>query len=87
MKCIEVVTVQNESGLHIRPATQIIKILRNFKSSVVFTFKKSSINARNLMDIVSLAVKKEDDIMIVTEGVDAKETIQALSLAFKSGFH
>lgn len=87
LKCVKVVKILNKMGLHIRPATKIVKLLRKFKSSVVFSTSKKTINARNLMDIVSLAVKKGNDIIITTEGIDAEETLKSLSEAFKNEFH
>lgn len=86
LKCVEKTKVLNKSGLHIRPATQIVKILQRYKSSVVFTTKKSTINARNLMEIVMLALKQGHELIITAEGADANETVASLLKAFESKF-
>ncbi|MBI5345682.1 MAG: HPr family phosphocarrier protein [Chlamydiae bacterium] len=86
MRLIQKLKVKNELGLHIRPATAIVKLLQNTKSSVFFGYNNQMVNARSIMHILMLAAKKNSQIQVVIEGSDAKETMNLLIKAFEKGF-
>ena len=58
MRITKKLKIKNDLGLHIRPATYIAKLLQSFKSSVEFTYKSETINARSIMSILTLVAKK-----------------------------
>ena len=78
MKIVRKVKVKNSLGLHTRPAAAIVKLLQPRKSSVFFTYKNETINARSIMSILMLAAKKNSQIDITVEGEDAELTMQHL---------
>lgn len=86
MKIVRKVKVKNSLGLHTRPAASIVKILQPRKSSVQFTHKHETINARSIMSILMLAAKKNAVIVITVEGDDAEITMQHLTTAFEMEF-
>jgi len=86
LKLIKKVRVKNALGLHTRPATAIVKLLQNSKSDVMFTHKKSTINAKSILSILMLAARKNSLITITVEGDDAESTLEKLSKAFDKEF-
>jgi phosphocarrier protein len=80
------VKVKNVLGLHTRPAATIVKMLQPLKTSVSFTYKDETINARSIMSILMLAAKKNAQITITTEGADAELAMRKLVLAFEEAF-
>ena len=86
MKIVRKVKVKNSLGLHTRPAASIVKLLQPRKSSVHFTLKNETINARSIMSILMLAAKKNTVIQITVEGQDADITMQHLVDAFDREF-
>ena len=80
------VKIKNQLGLHARPATVIVRILQESKSSVHFTHKKETINARSIMSILMLAASKNSQILIDIEGEDAEKTMKRLVDAFDNQF-
>jgi len=82
MKVTKKLKVKNDMGLHIRPATFIAKLLQSFKSSVYFTYKSKTINARSIMNVLMLAAKKNSIITVTAVGDDAKELVAKLGNAF-----
>jgi phosphocarrier protein len=76
----------NSLGLHARPATAIVKLLQETKSSVSFTYQNETINAKSIMSILMLAAAKNSVIKVDIEGDDAEEVMNKLSLAFQQGF-
>ena len=86
MKVVCKVKVKNALGLHTRPAAVIVKLLQPRKSSVSFTYKNETINARSIMSILMLAAKKNTLITVTVEGVDAEATMNHLVQAFDREF-
>lgn len=86
MKVVRTVKVKNPLGLHTRPAATIVRLLQTFKSSVTFTCKNETINARSIMSILMLAAKKNTAITITTEGADAETVMDRLVSAFDGEF-
>ncbi len=80
------VKVKNPLGLHTRPAAAIVKLLQPLKSSVFFTYKNETINARSIMSILMLAAKKNSQLEITIEGEDADRTMGLLVRAFEEQF-
>lgn len=78
--------MKNPLGLHTRPAAAIVKILQPLKSSVYFTYKNETINARSIMSILMLAAKKNSQIEITAEGEDAEIAMKLMVKAFDEQF-
>ena len=86
MKLMRKVKVKNSLGLHTRPAAAIVKLLQPRKSSVIFTYRNETINARSIMSILMLAAKKNTQIDVTIEGEDAETTMELLVQAFENEF-
>jgi phosphocarrier protein len=80
------VKVKNSLGLHTRPAAAIVKLLQQRRSSVQFTYKDETINARSIMSILMLAAKKNAQLVVTVEGDDAEATMEHLIRAFEAEF-
>ncbi len=86
MKLSQKVKIKNSLGLHARPATIVAKLLQLYRSSVTFTYRKETVNARSIMSILMLAASRNSQITITVEGEDAEETMQKLVEAFENKF-
>lgn len=85
-KVISTVQVKNSMGLHTRPATTIVKILQNYKCDVHFKYRKETINAKSILNILILAAQKNSKITIIADGIDADEASAKLVEAFDNHF-
>lgn len=86
MKLTAVAKVKNRLGLHIRPATAIVKMLQGFRSSVYFTLREQTINAKSIMSLLVLSAQKNSRISIVVEGEDAEVVMEKLLKGFETEF-
>lgn len=86
MKLTARVKIKNPLGLHARPATAIAKLLLGTKSSVLFTYRKDTVNARSIMSVLMLAATKNSMINITVDGEDAEFVLKLLIDAFNNGF-
>lgn len=86
MILVKKIKVKNALGLHTRPAATIVKILQPLKSSVSFTYRDETINAKSIMSILMLAAKKNAQITVTIEGTDAEMAMRRLIAAFDEEF-
>ena len=58
------VTVNNEVGLHARPATYFIQKANEFKSSIWVEVEDRKINAKSLLGVLSMGITKGTEVFI-----------------------
>ena len=80
------VMVQNQVGLHARPATFFIQKANEFKSSIWVEKQERRVNAKSLLGVLSLGIMGGTDIRIIADGSDEKEAVEGLVALVKSGF-
>lgn len=80
------VTVQNQVGLHARPATFFIQKANEFKSTIWVEKEERRVNAKSLLGVLSLGIVGGADIRIIADGTDEVEAVEALVNLVKSGF-
>lgn len=80
------ITVQNQVGLHARPATFFIQKANEFKSSIWVEKEERKVNAKSLLGVLSLGITKGTAITIITDGTDEEEALSALETLVDSNF-
>lgn len=79
-------TINNQVGLHARPATFFIQKANEFKSSIWIEREERRVNAKSLLGVLSLGIVKGTAVNIVADGVDENEAIATLSELIDSDF-
>ena len=80
------VMVQNQVGLHARPATFFIQKANEFKSSIWVEKEERRVNAKSLLGVLSLGIVGGTNIRIIADGSDEQEAVDSLVDLVKSGF-
>ena len=80
------VLVQNQVGLHARPATFFIQKANEFKSSLWVEREERRVNAKSLLGVLSLGIVGGTTIRIIADGVDEEAAVEALVSLVESGF-
>lgn len=80
------VMVQNQVGLHARPATFFIQKANEFRSSIWIEKEERRVNAKSLLGILSLGIIGGTQIKIIADGADEQAAINALVELVESGF-
>ena len=83
---IKEVTVQNQVGLHARPATFFIQKANEFKSTIWISREERKVNAKSLLGVLSLGITKGTVITILAEGVDEQAAVEGLIDLINSNF-
>lgn len=80
------VMVQNQAGLHARPATFFIQKANEFKSSIWIEKEERRVNAKSLLGILSLGIVGGTAIRIIADGADEEAAVNGLIELVQSGF-
>ena len=80
------VMVQNQVGLHARPATFFIQKANEFKSSIWIEKEERRVNAKSLLGILSLGIVGGTQIRIIADGADEEAAVSGLIDLVESGF-
>ena len=80
------VVINNQVGLHARPATFFIQKANEFKSSIWVEREDRRVNAKSLLGVLSLNVVKGATVNIVADGADENEAVETLAELIEKGF-
>ena len=80
------VLVQNQVGLHARPATFFIQKANEFKSSIWVEKEERRVNAKSLLGVLSLGIMGGTQIRIIAGGPDEEQAVDELVKLVDSGF-
>ena len=83
---VKEVTVENQVGLHARPATFFIQKANEFKSSIWVEKDERRVNAKSLLGVLSLGIVGGTSIDIIADGSDEQEAVDSLVALVESGF-
>ena len=78
--------VNNQLGLHARPATFFIQKANEFKSSVWVEKDERRVNAKSLLGVLSLGIVGGTTIRIMADGSDEEQAVDGLVKLVESGF-
>ena len=78
--------VNNQVGLHARPATFFIQKANEFKSSIWVEKDERRVNAKSLLGVLSLGIVKCTSVNLIADGPDEKEAVDALVELINSDF-
>ena len=80
------VTIQNNVGLHARPATFFIQKANSYKSSIWVEKGDRRVNAKSLLGVLSLGIVKGMTVTLIADGADETEALEGLSELIATGF-
>ena len=80
------VVINNQVGLHARPATFFIQKANEFKSSIWIEKDERRVNAQSLLGVLSLGIVKGTPMTIIADGVDESVAIATLAELVENEF-
>ena len=80
------IVVQNQVGLHARPATFFIQKANEYTSSIWISKDERKVNAKSLLGVLSLGITRGTAITICAEGADEEAAIEGLASLVESNF-
>lgn len=73
------VKISNDTGLHARPATLLVKKASSFKCDISIECNGKKVNAKSLIGILSLGATKDTEVIVITSGENEVEAANELA--------
>lgn len=77
-------TIQDELGIHARPAVVLVKEVKKFQSKITLEGNGKKAEAGKLLAIMGMGIKHGTEVTITAEGPDENEAIAAMEEFFKN---
>lgn len=77
-------TINDELGIHARPAGLLVKLVANYKSEVTISKDGKDANAKRIMALMGLGATKGTVVTVKVEGPDEDVAVKAMEDFFKS---
>jgi len=74
----KIVTVKNGHGLHARPAALFVKEATGFESEIKISFNGKEVNAKSILNVLSLGVDQGAEVRLNAEGADSFAALEHL---------
>jgi phosphotransferase system HPr (HPr) family protein len=74
------VEIVNADGLHMRPAMQFVKVATKFESEITVTNGDTSVDAKSIMQMITLAAMAGTHLTIKADGPDSTKATDQLRI-------
>ncbi|MBM7558221.1 HPr family phosphocarrier protein [Halanaerobacter jeridensis] len=82
----QAVTIENETGLHARPASMIVDEASTYDADVQIVYDGQEVNAKSIMGVMSLGISQDAEIIVQADGDDEEEAVNTIIELIQSGF-
>lgn len=76
-------TIQDELGIHARPAGVLVKEVKKFSSKVTIEGNGKKADAGKLLAVMGMGIKKGTEVVVSAEGADEDTAIADMEKFFK----
>lgn len=80
------ITITNALGLNATNAPLMVQKANGFKSTILIQTEDRQVNAKSLLGVISLGVKKGTEITLIADGADEQEALDAICKLVENGF-
>lgn len=74
----EKIVIENEVGLHARPAALFVKTADRFQARVTLEKDGIKVNGKSILSILTLAAEKGSEVILTVFGTDEQDAFAAL---------
>lgn len=82
----KILLVENQMGIHARPAAMIVRAANKFESDLYFEKDNEQVNGKSIMGLMMLAAGKGTELKAIASGSDAASALDELARLFASKF-
>lgn len=79
------VTVTNKSGIHARPAGELVKVTKSCKSDTLMLIDEKVINLKSVLNLMAAAIRQGTEVTIQCDGEGEEEDLKRIVEAIESG--
>ena len=86
-EAVREVPLSNTYGLHARPASRIVGLAARYKAAITLANGKGrAVNAKSIMEVLTLGATKGAVLTIRAQGEDAEAAVAEITALIVSGF-
>ena len=74
-----VIQIQNELGMHMRPAEMFGRLAQKFQSKIQVSRESHRVDGKSIIDLLTLGAAKGTQITVEADGPDAQAAVDALA--------
>lgn len=78
--------IQNEAGIHCRPAAEIMKALKGYEGRITLKTPNGNCTLRSVMDLLGLGLPHGIRITLTVDGPDEENQARELKALFERNF-
>jgi catabolite repression HPr-like protein len=78
-------TISSDEGLQARSASLLVQVAGRFASSIWIEQGNKRVNAKSIMGVLSLRLRKGDAFIIAASGEDEEKAVAALTRLIEKG--
>lgn len=82
----ESLVIQDEVGLHARPASIFVRTVEQFRSKVTLCKDGIEVNGRSILGILTLAAERGSIVILTVEGPDEEAAFLALKAVLEGRY-
>ncbi|HTT74371.1 MAG TPA: HPr family phosphocarrier protein [Candidatus Binataceae bacterium] len=79
--------VKNKLGLHLRAASVLSQVAKDFQSAIIVSYGNQEVNARSVIQLMMLGAAHGAKLKIKVQGPDAAEAMAAIKSLFEQRFN
>ncbi len=80
------ICVTNETGIHARPAAVLVKVAMRYEADIFIYRGGNEYDAKSIMNVMSMGVRKGEEIHLKVSGSDETEAFQAITALIENDF-
>ncbi len=80
------VTILNRAGMHARPASILVQAAQMYESSIWIEKENVRVNAKSIMNILTLGATYKTKLIISAEGKDEESAVDEIAALFENKF-
>lgn len=70
--------VTDPQGIHARPAGMLVKLAASFPCDITITKDNNTVDAKRIMAVMSLGIKKNQQIILTANGEQEEQAIEKM---------
>ena len=82
-----VVVIENEQGLHARPAEMFARTALGYESQVAVIRGDRRVDGKSIIELLTMGATQGTELVVEASGRDAAAAVEALAELVASGFH
>ena len=84
---IRKITIKNQYGIHVRPASLFTKEAIRFESDIIVQKEDTQINGKSIMGLMTIGATKGTKIILIAQGPDAEELLDKIEELINNNFN